>query len=71
MASGNRHEELGRMGRVRGTWNAYSRGLSYDMFTKFEHLYPLNNKLQGGPSASGKKYVDIKFRVPLLAWVTG
>ena len=27
--------------------------------------------LQGGPSASGKKYVDIKFKVPLMAWVRG
>ena len=29
------------------------------------------NYIQGGPSASGKKYVDIKFEVPLPAWVTG
>ena len=27
--------------------------------------------IQGGPSASGKKYVDIKFKVPSLAWVIG
>ena len=27
--------------------------------------------VQGGPSASGKKYVDIKFKDLLLAWVTG
>ena len=27
--------------------------------------------VQGGPSASGKKYVDIKFKVPLVAWVRG
>ena len=27
--------------------------------------------VQGGPSASGKIYVDIKFKVPSLAWVTG
>ena len=26
--------------------------------------------IQGGPSASGKEYVDIKFKVPLLACVT-
>ena len=26
---------------------------------------------QGGPSASGKKYVDMKFKVPVPAWVTG
>ena len=27
--------------------------------------------VQGGPSASGKKYVDFKFKVPSLAWVIG
>ena len=27
--------------------------------------------LQGGPSASGKIYVDIKFKVPSVAWVSG
>ena len=27
--------------------------------------------VQGGPYASGKKYVDIKFKVPLVAWVRG
>ena len=29
------------------------------------------NSVQGGPSASGKKYVDIKLKVPSLAWFTG
>ena len=27
--------------------------------------------VQGGPSASVKKYVDINFEVPLVAWVRG
>ena len=27
--------------------------------------------VQGGPSASGKKYVDIKFKVLSVAWVRG
>ena len=32
---------------------------------------PLSATLQGGPSALGKKYVDIKFKVLLLAWARG
>ena len=35
---------------------------------------PLSDKqtsIQGGPSASGKYYVDINFKVLMLAWVTG
>ena len=27
--------------------------------------------VQGGPSASGKKYVDIKLKVLFVAWVRG
>ena len=29
------------------------------------------NAVLGGPSVSGKRYVDNKFKVPLLAWVRG
>ena len=43
--------------------------------TRMLHSESINYKgemgLQGGPSASGKIYVDIKFKVPSLAWVTG
>ena len=34
-------------------------------------LFLLALCLQGGPFASGKKYVDIKFKVPLVDWVRG
>ena len=36
----------------------------------FHHLKYIIIKIQGGPSASGKKYVDMKFKVPSPAWVT-
>ena len=32
---------------------------------------PFCGTVQGGPSSSGNIYVDIKLKVPSLAWVTG
>ena len=41
-------------------------------YTRTHYLTILDSMLvQGGPSASGKIYVDIKFKVPLLAYITG
>ena len=34
---------------------------------EFENRAQLFTQVQGGPSASGKIYVDIKFKVPSLA----
>ena len=40
------------------------QGMGHYLFCSCMHV-------QGGPSASGKKYVDIKFKVRLVGWVRG
>ena len=50
---------------------AAERNLSKELLLRFEIGFrcdiDLSTKVQGGPSASGKIYVDIKFKVPSLA----